>query len=356
MTTIQSGRFFTLSDFDQLIANRTAVVLDASVLSTIALLLPQIEIPDFPTYTPRPEPTRAYHTTLHKEKDRDRDRDSYSSSRSAKNGGRNASHGQASHGQAKRDTAHSTGEDWELMRSFKTTKMETKTGVDKTINDIRVHLNKMSLANYEKQRDVIVAEISKYMGPEFADTQVDDISKIASAIFDIASGNKFFSELYAELYKELVERFSAFSDILARFVDTFPETVQHIEYVDSDADYDGFCRVTKQNDKRKATTTFLMNAMKKGLIPREKVLVILCGWMDTAVRWMGEPDRIHHIEEIAENIFVVVSSGSFEFREYAEWKTCVDAIARITQKIQPQMSMSNRVLFKFMDMGAFTKL
>lgn len=330
VSTGNAGNYFTLSDFDKLIANRAAFSLDPSVLATIAFLNKHIEVPDFPAYVPRIETVRAPVAT--------REKDSYK----PKNVPR------------KRDNmpAPSSGEDWELMRSFKTTKIETKTGVDKSINDIRVHLNKMSTANYVKQRDTIIAEISKYAD---ADDDAENIAKIASTIFDIASGNKFFSELYAELYRELISHFSVFSDILAKFVSTFHDTIQRIEYIDADADYDGFCRVTKANDKRKATTTFIVNVMKKGLVLPENVLTILSGFMDTILQWMSEPDRIHQIEEVAENIFILVSSCSGEFREYSQWNDCVDAITRITNKTQPQISMSNRVLFKFMDMVAFTK-
>jgi hypothetical protein len=38
-------------------------------------------------------------------------------------------------------------EDWEAVRSFKATKIEVKVGIEKTVNDLRVVLNKMSTAN-----------------------------------------------------------------------------------------------------------------------------------------------------------------------------------------------------------------
>jgi hypothetical protein len=332
MTTL-AGNYFTLSDFDKLIQGYTQsvagsklFVLDDSVLKTIAFLNKNIEVPDFPAYVPRVVDTARvpFEKESYKPKSVSRKRDNVPS-------------------------ASPSNDNWELMRSFKTTKMETKTGVDKSINDIRVHLNKMSTANYAKQRDTIMEEIRKYADDE------ENITKIASTIFDIASGNKFFSELYAELYRELISHFAVFSDILAKFVATFPDTIHGIEYIDADADYDGFCRVTKQNDKRKATTTFIANVMKKGLVLPESVLAILSNFMETILQWTGEPDRVHQIEEVAENIFILVSLGCVEFREYPQWVSCVDTITRITNKTQPQTSMSNRALFKFMDMVVFTK-
>lgn len=350
-TTISTGHYFTLSQFDKLVLSRNSpdiestslFSLDSSVLSTIDYLNTHIEIPDFPVYTSRSESVggrSAYATTGA------RHTEHASSTRPQyQRGGGGASRN-------RKEPANTlTTEDWEMMRSFKTTKMDVKTGVEKTINDIRIHLNKMSTTNYPKQRDTIIAEIRNY-----ADGEREPIERIASAIFDIASGNKFFSELYAELYRELVEVSSVFADILASFVNKFPETITNIEYVDPDADYDGFCRVTKTNDKRKATTAFIINVMKKGLVSPESVLNILCGFTATVSQYIGEPDRIHQIEEIVENIFLFVSMCSVDFREYPTWKECVvHTILSITENKQPRVSMSNRVLFKFMDMTAFTK-
>ena len=52
--------------------------------------------------------------------------------------------------------------EWELMRSFKPTKIETKTGIEKNVNDIRIALNKISVANYEKQRDIVLNYVNEY--------------------------------------------------------------------------------------------------------------------------------------------------------------------------------------------------
>jgi len=331
--TTTTGRFFTLSDFDKLAIQSSTFTLPACVLANIAYLNSTIEVPDFPAYAPRSEPSRVQ---VHS------DRHAHSTTR-PQNGHRNDNRN-------RKDNTLTT-EDWELMRSFKTTKMDTKIGVEKTINDIRVNLNKMSLANYNKQRDTIMSEISNYAGGE-----IEDLELIATAIFDIASGNKFFSELYAELYRELVSEFGVFSVLLSKFVDKFSVTFNNIEYVDADEDYDGFCRVTKMNDKRKAITTFIANVMKKGLVSTELVLSILCGIVKQVHQYIEEDGRIHQIEEISENIFLLVSLCSLEFRELPQWNTqVVPIIDTIIDNKIPKRSMSNRVLFKFMDMVAFTK-
>lgn len=341
MTTI--GKYFTLSDFDNMKFNPNIYSLPESVLNTIAYLNKNIEIPEFTPYVSRSEPVRS--TTY---SSRPSDKDMNANARRPSNNHRNGGGGNRN----KPDTVP-TSEDWELMRSFKTTKMEVKTGVEKTINDIRIHLNKMSAGNYAKQRDTIIAEVRNYVECENANHE--HIEKIASAIFDIASGNKFFSELYAELYRELVLNFAVFADMLQLFVSKFNETIENIEYIDSDKDYDGFCRVTKTNDKRKATTAFIINVMKKGLVSHQSVIDILCVFMNRVLQYIDDPDSIHQMEEVTENIFLFISMCSTEFKTYAKWSEyIVPFILHITQNPK-EPNMSNRVLFKFMDMVEFTK-
>ena len=87
---------------------------------------------------------------------------------------------------------------WENIRSFKITKIDKKEGTDKIMNDIRICLNKMSNKNYDTQKTSIF-ELLSSMDSE------SEKEKVAITIFDIASTNKFYSEMYAKIYKELID-------------------------------------------------------------------------------------------------------------------------------------------------------
>ena len=92
-------------------------------------------------------------------------------------------------------------EDWENVRKtivFKPTKIVEKEGIEKIVNDIRVSLNKISVKNYDSQRDVIIENINNIMNTE-NENKADDMKLIVNSIFEIAINNKFLSELYAEL-------------------------------------------------------------------------------------------------------------------------------------------------------------
>jgi retron-type reverse transcriptase len=48
-----------------------------------------------------------------------------------------------------------------------------------------------------------------------------ELEKIANAIFDIASTNKFYSEMYAKLYKELIQLYPVFQKVMDIFLQKY---------------------------------------------------------------------------------------------------------------------------------------
>ena len=99
---------------------------------------------------------------------------------------------------------------WEKTKAFKATVIEKKEGIEKSINDIRICLNKISNKNYDTQIETIMEYIEKIRKPsedssdeEDGADSVQDINIISSAIFDIASTNKFFSEIFESSFPQL---------------------------------------------------------------------------------------------------------------------------------------------------------
>ena len=341
-----TGHVYSLSDFQALIASaRLTYTLPDSVMSVFSMIESNIEIPDF-TATPAPPATYSAPKSSGK---------TYSSPSSfpGKQDARSMKGGHSRNAKGKMEV--SSVEDWEMMRNFKTTVIEKKVGVEKTINEIRIKLNKITGVNYAKQSEAILAEVAQYI--ETADLEntpenTENVEKIARAIFTIASSNKFYSEVYADLYGKLMGQFSIFREILAKFVEEFGGTISTIEYADPEVDYDAFCRVNKANDQRKSTTTFVANLLKKGFVQRSDGIRILEIFLRAILQFMEEDGRIPVIEEITENVFVFVSACIAEFRDMEIWKEFLSPTIHRLSTVKPAecKSMSNRVVFKYMDM------
>jgi hypothetical protein len=88
-------------------------------------------------------------------------------------------------------------ESWINPSGFKPTTFIEGTGTDKIMNDIRAALNKMSSKNYDTNRDIILGLLKNLVDEQKDDMEKEkNLVKIGNNIFDIASTNKFFSEIY----------------------------------------------------------------------------------------------------------------------------------------------------------------
>ena len=200
-----------------------------------------------------------------------------SSSQHQKNNSQSLKNGMSNRSGQSR-TKHSENDkkdlEWENLRkdmNFKPTVMENKEGYEKIINEIRICLNKLTDKNYAKQRDEIFEHIRGILVFE-DELSKEGLKRVSNALFDIASTNKFFSKIYAQIYAELMNEFAIFSEILGGFLTEFVNKITTIHYVDPDKDYDGYCLYVKSQDSRRATSGFMIHL---GLLlqEREKVAV-----------------------------------------------------------------------------------
>ena len=247
-------------------------------------------------------------------------------------------------------------EEWNTLRNFKTTQLEKKEGIDKLINDIRSSLNKISSKNYENHRDSIL-ELLKTINNELTNTEnnemiikENELKKVANAIFEIASNNKFYSELYAELYKDLINNYEIFDEILCEFINNYKESVKEIKYVDQNTDYDKFCEYNKTNDRRKALSTFIVNLMNKNIIDKTKVINIINNFQEIIFDYIDTSDKNNEVEEIGENLFILITTSKNHCNKLDNWNEIIENVKKLSDmKTKDKKSLSSRAKFKFMD-------
>ena len=258
---------------------------------------------------------------------------------------------------------------WEKLPSYKPTKIEKKEGIEKTINDIRTCLNKISNKNYDSQRDLIlnyITELNNVVNISTIDEEEQpvvknqeeniELSKVANSIFDIASNNKFYSEIYASLYKELLDKFEIFDKIISKYVEQYLDSIKQIKYIDSNEDYNKYCENNKLNDKRKAMTAFIINLMKKQIIGKEKVLDIILLLQNLVFEYIEIDNKTNEVDEITENIFIFSTLSASEFVNIPEWDNIKSNIVKCSQyKAKEHKSISSRAIFKYMDILDFFK-
>lgn len=244
-----------------------------------------------------------------------------------------------------------TDEDWETIRQFQTTTKHVSEGIQKNMENIRGYLNKMSEATFDKMVNEIKTEISQLIEHETSD---ENMMKIGHSIFSIASSNSFYSELYAKLFKILMEEYEVFKKIFEDNYKVFMNLFDNIEYVDPKKNYDKFCEYTKTNDNRRAMSLFIVNLMKNGVIEKEEILEIIKNLQKLIMKYITKPDKTNEVEELNENLYIIVTNSSREIKFGIDDGTeniikSIEFISILKPKMKEYPSITNKTIFKHMD-------
>jgi hypothetical protein len=243
-----------------------------------------------------------------------------------------------------------TDAEWDSIRNFKTTIMEKRKGVELSIDKIRKHLNKMTTKTYDTLLAQITAEIDLLTT---ADAELlPELNKIGDAIFEIASGNRFYSSMYAALYKELMSKYAFMETILTNKLESDIHIFNDFEYCSPDKDYDKFCNNNKTNEKRRALGLFYVNLMLQKIIPQEKIIALINELQVSLADYITKENNVNIVEEMSELLFALITTGAGEMKTAkAEWAQILAQITAVSQlKAKSAPSISNKTIFKHMDM------
>ena len=241
-------------------------------------------------------------------------------------------------------------DEWGAVRSFQTTKLEDKVGLDAKIDMIRSHLNKMTDKNYLDMRnkiiDIIDSIIVDNVGP-------DDMTRVSSILFEIASTNRFFSKIYADLYSDLITKYDDMKSVFEVSLNKFTELFASVEYVESTVDYDKFCRINKDNEKRKALSAFFVNLMNNNIITKEKIVDITRNLLCQLYSLITVDNKKNEVDELTENIALLYKKDLYNIvkSDLIEGMTIPQLIDKLAHcKSKDYKSFTNKAIFKFMDL------
>lgn len=229
---------------------------------------------------------------------------------------------------------------WNTPKTFvKTSFMQNISDEDKIFNEIRNSLNKMSLSNYESQKDKILENINK----------CEDKTRVVQILCNVAYSNKVFSELYAKLYKELTTMYDFFVENIPIMLGKYKNELNTIVYKDPNIDYDDYCTYTKNNDILRASLLFYINLFKYDLLNRDDITELIVFILDTMDTNVVIDNRRNELEEYVEQLFVLCKNvnvhmcGNFE-----QLKAKIERFSKLKNENEI-VSMSSRVNFRCMD-------
>ena len=229
---------------------------------------------------------------------------------------------------------------------FKCTVIKKKEGDEKIINDIRSSLNKLSDKNYDTQLELLIENINLLI----EDKDDKNITNIMELLLDISSGNSYLSNLYAKLWKYLIEKYGN-NNYIDMLFDKYTNLINNIEYMDPNIDYDKHCKINKVNDKRKNITTFMVNLLQENVITKEYCINVINNVIDDIENNIIDNIPEYKNDELVEILKVLVTNSVSILKTHNSWKNIHDYIVDISNKKKKDLnSISTRTLFKFMDM------
>lgn len=247
-----------------------------------------------------------------------------------------------------------SSEEWESLRTFQTTKIEQRTGIDGEMDQIRLYLNKLTDKTFLDLREKIIDKIN-IICEEMSDEE--SINRLGNMLYELASTNKFYSKIFADLFAELATNYVWLKTIFDNKFSCIMEQYNNIEYVDSDKDFDGFCEMNKKNEKRRAITTFYINLAINGFIYKEDIMRILRDILTSIMNMINIQDKKNEVDELTEIVAILFNKVIIEDNNcrkeefYVLGKPIVEVINNLAQqKAKDYPSLSNKAIFKYMDL------
>lgn len=241
-------------------------------------------------------------------------------------------------------------DEWNNMRSFQATKLEKKEGVDGHIDKIRYYLNMMTDKNYDDMRNKIVSLIN-----DIADDE-ENMNKVGSNIFEIASTNRFYSKIYANLYADLMHQHSIMKTLFDNSFSQYMNLFTNVECIEPTENYDKFCEINKINERRKALSAFFINLMKSNVVTKQSIVNLVANLLSQVMIFISQENKKTVVDELTENISILYAKEVFDNDALYDYELIQDMrIYEVIEflsnsKVKDYKSLTNKTIFKFMDM------
>ena len=141
-------------------------------------------------------------------------------------------------------------------------------------------------------------------------------------------------------------------DICIKNFNSFEDLFTNINYMDPKTDYNLFCEYNKENEKRRALSSFFVICASYDIIQKSAMETIIVNFIHKIYELIDLENKQNTIEEIVTNINVMMKDGKFlkNLDQYAFIKQTIKKFAEsIDHKQHP--SLTQKIVFKFMDLN-----
>ena len=255
------------------------------------------------------------------------------------------------HNKTKQDTTKT--EQQPLTKFLPATKRNADIGIQRDIKEITLLMNKMTDKNYEKISNNLFESL-EYVFKEYDGN--DELEKITDNLNNTIKYNSAYSTVYTKFYKVLVEKYGKlFVDGLEKINILFEQSINEIWYVDSDEDYDKYCKMIQDNKIRKSLLIFITRLVMNDYYNHETYVKYLSLIIKKIEDNMNMENSTPIVEELGEILYDMLTSSELEkIKEYHCWETITNFVQKM-KTISPKdvKSFSMRCKFKYMDINDY---
>lgn len=260
----------------------------------------------------------------------------------------------------KKQRSEVTAEDFAIVRDFKKTEIKrNEEGVAKTKSIIRSYLNKITDKTYQKMNENIQQELQALIDNGANSSDYEDLSYF---IFDVASSNQFFGKLYAELFDNLLEYLqkqecSFMADAMNTRLNEYSKAFLEVRTADPVREYDEFCKINKENERRRAFFGFLGCLITSKHISSDWIGELIHSIVNRSISWIykkeileNEMETKRYIEEFSEVVFVFIKQAGTKAVLLNLWEPIFKNCLAITQLKTSDYLLPPKAKFRYMDM------
>jgi len=244
-----------------------------------------------------------------------------------------------------------SSESWETIRSFQKTEITKKEGIEKEIDSIRLLINKLAEKTYDKITESIISTLNEIKENDNYDEE--SINKIGYTIFNMATKNKFNSNVYARLCSNLLSEFDFMNGIINNNIIEFMKLFENMKFVSPEENYDEFCETNINNEKRRAMTLFITNLYKNNVITLDVVFENIINIQTIIMNNINESSKKMENEELSENLYIFVTNiPLLIIKRHSNWKDINNNIQKIKSiDCKTNLGITAKSKFKHMDIN-----
>ncbi len=228
---------------------------------------------------------------------------------------------------------------------FKLKKQEGKPQSEEVLlnNNLRVFLNKISKTNYNVQKDNIIhiLDIIHSKG---------NMEETLLLYLDICSINRSLIEIYVELWTDILDKYDTNNQYKLLLINKYSKSLDNIQYVDPDKDYDNHCKINKENDKRRNLIIFVNKLIYKNSIDVNQLIILTHSLMSRIQENIKDKSMINIINEYIELFYLCVYENIEILKNTTDW-ACINKFIKEYIKIDKinNPGLSTRAVFKIRD-------